>query len=82
MMDPTIRDLAKIRSSFSAARSKEHAVGFVIAETVALVAAAKLVLSVGGNGKLAAAFECMAESASEIEYERYRSEHPGAARQG
>jgi hypothetical protein len=72
IMGRIIRDLAKVRTSFSAAKSKEHAIGFVVAETVALVAAAKLVLSVWGNGKLAAAFEHLAEKVSEIEYDRYR----------
>lgn len=66
-----IRDLGKVRGVFSTAESNEQVVGFLIAETVALVAAAKLVLSVWGNGKLAAAFEHLAERVSEIEYERY-----------
>jgi len=49
---------------------------YVIAETIALVAAAKLVLSPWGNGDIAAAFELLAEEVSALDYLRCDQPRP------
>lgn len=56
-----VEDLARIRHALSARGNTQQQTSFLIGETIALVASAKLHLAMWGNGKLSAAFEEMAD---------------------
>lgn len=56
-----VEDLAQLRAILGARGSDEQHRSYLIAETIALVATAKLHLALWGNGKLSAAFEALAD---------------------
>jgi hypothetical protein len=59
-----VEDLSQIRAALKAHGTGEQQTFHLIAETIALVAAAKLHLALWGNGKLSAAFETLADRAA------------------
>jgi hypothetical protein len=70
-----VRDLARVRATIHAggtARQQQH---YVIGETVALMAVAKLHLAIWGNGKMSAGFEFLADQRdpeTSVQFQRFR----------
>ncbi len=56
-----IGDLASVREALTTRGTPQQRTSYLIAETIALAAAAKLHLAIWGNGKLSAAFETLAD---------------------
>jgi hypothetical protein len=70
-----IGDLAAIRGALSARGTPEQQTSYLIAETIALVAAAKLHLAIWGNGKLSAGFETLADRVAAQHEQRLLSQN-------
>jgi hypothetical protein len=69
-----MRDLARVRATVFAGGADRHQQHYVIGETVALMAVAKLHLAIWGNGKMSAGFESLADQLTEQAHDQFWSE--------